>query len=62
MSIFNGVIETDLSNYYGSVEFVQEDGKFFMRLEDHSDYAYKEISQEFYEAAFNEFILKLADN
>lgn len=49
-------ISTGLSNYYGSVEFVkQEDGKYYIELENYSKTNQVEISKEFYDAAVKEF-------
>lgn len=56
-----GKIETGLGNYYGSVEFVERDGKYFMTLENYDGEHYVEISKAFYEAAVDQFILSLAD-
>jgi hypothetical protein len=48
-------IDTDVSNYYGSVDFVKRDGKYYLELGDYSGTCKKEISREFFLAACKEF-------
>lgn len=49
-------IDTGVSNYYGSVVFVMnEDGKYYLELENYSGWDRKEISKEFFDAAMEEF-------
>ena len=50
-------IRTGLENYYGEVEFMISNGKYWMRLENWSGWIYVEISIEFYEAARKEFTI-----
>lgn len=49
-------IESGLSNYYGSVEFIEVNGLYYMHLDDWDDgFNGIEISKEFYDAAVKEF-------
>ena len=45
-----GVIRLGLSNYYGSVEAYEKDGKFYLRLDNWDGPDFNEISEEFYRA------------
>jgi hypothetical protein len=44
-----------LSNYYGSVEAYEKDGKYFMSLENWDGDDIIEVSEEFYKAIEKEF-------
>jgi hypothetical protein len=44
-----------ICNYYGTVEAYEEDGKFYIELDNWSEPDKKEISKEFYEAIIKEF-------
>lgn len=48
-------ISLGLSNYYGSVEAIESNGKYFIELEDWGSTDRNEISKEFYEAIKKEF-------
>ena len=49
-------INTGVSNYYGSVVFVMDDdGKYYLELENWSGWDRKEIPKDFFEAAVKEF-------
>jgi hypothetical protein len=48
-------IKFGLSNFYGQVFAVEEDGKYFICLDCYSGTNKKEISEEFYLAIQNEF-------
>lgn len=49
------IIETDLSNYYGTVKFEVRNGEYVMTLDDWDYLQAVVVSREFYEAAKKEF-------
>lgn len=48
-------ISLEITNYYGTVEAYEENGKFYIELDNWSEPDRKEISKEFYEAIVKEF-------
>jgi hypothetical protein len=44
-------IETNLSNSYGQVVFIEEAGKYYITLEDHDGEKRKEITKDLFDAA-----------
>ena len=44
-----------LSNFYGEVEAYEEDGKYYIELDNYSRPSRKEISEEFYNAIKKEY-------
>ena len=48
-------VRTGLSNYYGEVSFMEQDGKHTMELEDVFEMETIKISKEFYDIAVREF-------
>lgn len=45
-----------ICNYYGEVEAYEEDGKYYIELDNWSEPDRKEISKEFYNAIIKEFL------
>lgn len=48
-------IKCGLINYYGDVEAWEDNGEFFMELEDHSSFCRIKISEAFFRAYEKEF-------
>lgn len=49
------IVKSGVSNYYGEVQVIENDSKYFMELEDYSGGSSVEISKEFYDAFITEF-------
>jgi hypothetical protein len=49
-------INLGVGNYYGDVEAVELDGKYYLILDNWDQHDMKEISKEFYDAIIKEFV------
>lgn len=49
------LIDVGIGNYYGVVEAVEKDGKYYIRLENWDGFNEKEISKELFDALEKEF-------
>lgn len=49
-------VSLGLSNTYGDVQAIEEDGKYYLLLDDHSSTNSKEISKVLYELIEKEFL------